>query len=541
MKRANQRGATATLLAGSMLLLLGVAAVVIDIGLGYNERNQDQIAADNAVMAGAVDKADFLSNQVISASVLQFAQPNLRNIYGGPNDPAWVELWRSCSDSGNPGWSALPEPAAWAGVSTPTPPQAGNKLDCISQTSSLLRVRIPDQLTSTTFGKVLGAQNLTTNAVAIAKAELNTPVPPMVPFGISGSAGPGELCFSTSGSGTADPPCSGPSAGTFGTILSELFGDFYGTPNCGNPTSTNSIEINIAVGVDHLLDVWSNPTGTVALGSPHPGDNTVLNSLPDTNRDACDLDPNGFAVPVDGIPLNTVQVDSGFASGVIQNGLVSNNTYFGKKSRLQQWASVGNPSRTVVAKRGGGPTLNWVLDNRGPWAYLNDSSDIAWDPGGLCRKASYTATPALPTTGVGSKQEKFNQCIALYTSSSINQVIFEPSIATSPRFVWAPQYWYRLPTTGLSWEPVYKFRMAFIGGVWFKGGPPTGMISFYPDEEFNDSTGPELCLPSGGGSNCHQLSLWQMSAWYLPDNAVPASVQNALPGPTNPRVAALWQ
>lgn len=530
-----ERGATALFLAGSMVLLLGVAAIVLDLGVGYNDRNQQQIAADNAVMAGALDKADFLGDASIVGSVMQFAQSNIRNLYSGPNDAAWVQLWRSCVDSGNTGWVPLREPAGWASIATATvsAPTGNETLDCVSQTSSLLRVRTPDQLTDTSFGKVLGVQYIRTNAAAIAKAELNSPVPPMVPFGISGAAGPGELCFGSSPSGTAELPCTGPSSGTFGTILSELFGDFLGTPNCGNPTSTNSIRINSAIGIDHLLDPWPNSGGTVVVGSAHPRDSFVLNSLTETNRDACDL-VGGHAVPVDGIPLNTLRVDTGFPSNELQSGLVSDDTFFGKMSRLQRWGEVSNPFRTVVARRTGTGPLLWELDNRGPWYYLTTSA-ASFDP--RCDKATYISS--MPTVGPGSKVARFNQCISAYVSMGSTTELFDAGIANSPRFVWAPQYWFTLPN-GLSWEPIYKFRMSFLGGTWFKGGSPADILVFYPDEDVNDSTGPELCLPSGGGK-CHQLTLWQLSAWYLPDSSLPLSVRSGLPGPNRPRVASLWE
>ncbi len=527
-----ERGATATLLAGSMMLLLGVAAVVVDISVGFNERNRDQIAADNAVMAGSLDKSEFLSEQATIQSVMAIARANLRDIYGvGANDATWVELWRSCTDADNPGWDPLPEPAGWAGVSTPT--ASVGTLDCVSQTSSLLRVRIPDQLSDTSFGKALGAQSVSTTAVAIAKSEINSPVPPVVPFGISGAASSGEMCFVSSPSGTVAPPCSGPSAGTFGTVLSELFGDFIGVPDCGNPTATQTIAVNTAIGIDHLIDFWPNPGGTVVAGTSHPGDTFVLDALTDTNRDACDL-VGGNAVPVDGIPLNTVLVDTGFPSGAVESGLVSNDTFYGRNSRLQQWNEVGNPNRTVVAKRGGGGTVKWMLDNRGPWFYLAPGAgavDLSCNPTGYA---------SLPTYGPGSKVERFNACLAAYVSTPSPPILFDESIGDSPRFVWAPQFWYQLSDTGLSWQPVREFRMSFLGGVWFKGGSPEDILAFYPDEEVNDSVGPELCIKNGP-DNCHQLSLWQISAWVLPDSAVPPSVQNQLVSSTNPRVSSLWE
>ncbi len=53
-----ERGVSAVLIALSMMLVLGFAAVAIDLGFGFNERRQDQTAADLGVMAGAVNYVD---------------------------------------------------------------------------------------------------------------------------------------------------------------------------------------------------------------------------------------------------------------------------------------------------------------------------------------------------------------------------------------------------------------------------------------------------------------------------------------------------
>ncbi len=45
-------------MAFASVLLLGFTALVIDIGMGFNERRHDQTAADVAVMAGALEFAD---------------------------------------------------------------------------------------------------------------------------------------------------------------------------------------------------------------------------------------------------------------------------------------------------------------------------------------------------------------------------------------------------------------------------------------------------------------------------------------------------
>jgi Flp pilus assembly protein TadG len=520
----NQRdeGATAMLVAACLLLLIGMAAIAVDLGAGFNERRENQSTADVSVMAGALEASFFGSNQKISEQALLIARQNFATAYGNPavsNDPIWVELWRSCQDSPPVGYFPLPEPANWAGVPTPTTPTG--TLECISRSASFLRVRVPDQTVKTTFGNVLGVSGITTNAVAVAILDNGESVSPVVPYGIAGGTGNGESCFGNAPAGTSFPPCTGPSSGTFGTLLSEFFGDFYGVPNCGNPGATE-IAAGTALGIDHFLGTWT--AGTVS--GAHPGDNYVLNTLPDTNRDACDLS-SGAAVAVDATQLNTVKVDSGFPSNAMQRGMVSDEMFFGRESRLQQEGThdgVTNATREIVARRVGANEDIWELDNVGPWEYLVPSAS------GACYPANYTGTTA-------DKIARFNSCLAEYTSSGSTAAIFTTDIDQSPRFAWAPQYWYDLPTTGLSWEPVKTYRMVFIAGTWFNcSAAGTCGVVFYPDSDEDD----ELCDPSGKG-NCKVLNMSQFSAWVLPYTAIPPEVSNSFPGGHTPALPTLWR
>ena len=510
-----QEGATALIVAFALLLLMGIAAVAVDIGAGFNGRRQDQTAADMAVMSGALE-ASFLtsSNQQVATQVVNYAEINVDNTYGLSD---WQTLWRGCSDGGRT-VQFVPLPDPWTGVGT---------IDCISRSSSFLRVRVPDQLVNTTFGRVLGFSNLTTSAAAVAIISFGQNNPPIVPYGISGAAGSGELCFGSAPSGTAFPPCTGPSSGTFGTLLSEFFGDFYGSVDCGNPGATE-IATATALGIDHFVGTWPNAGGSVSSGDPHPGDNAVL-ALPDTNRDSC-TNSGGAAVATDGVPMNTMRVDSGFPSNAMESGLVSNGSFFGEDSRLQQSglhpggvSSVTNTKRTVVAQRTGASETLWELDNHGPWDYLNSSA------GGACSPSNFNSG----MTEV-QKAAQFNACIAGY----VGGVIFDPLIAQSPRFAWAPQYWYDIPTTGLSWEPIQTYRMVFIAGLSFNCDAASTAcdVLFYPDADQTT----ELCDDPGNG-NCQQLSLDQFSAWVLPDGAIPEEVKNSFPGGSTPFEPALFR
>ena len=487
--RVEDHGASAVLLAFALFLLLSVLAVALDISSAFNERNQNQNAGDNGVMAGALEKAVGTPNdQLIVTNALAIAQANLTAQFpGGANDPAWIAMWRNCVDSGNPGWIPLAEPAAWGG---------GGSLDCVSQTTSLLRIRVPDQLVETTFGKVLGADALVTNAVAIAKVALSSNAPPVVPFGVNAGASPGEYCLSSASTGTAHPPCTGSQTGAFGPVISPLFADF-GThaPQCAGNT-IRWFERNLVWGLDHRLVEWPHH-GTVGVGSAWPGQ-AALDALPDVNRDACVLDPDGNPTPVNGIPLNTVLVDTGFPDPGLTNALVSDQTFDGRPSRLQQPTTATRPLMNQAEV--------WEIDNVGPWTFLTNAS-----PNPDCHQSSYTGL------STDQKTDMFEACL----SDPAAGEILSSTITSSPRFVWAPEYVYDSPP-GAKFNPIRGFRPMFLGGVWLNcpnpaSGMPCGVV-FFPDGEV---TG-ELC--DGVFPTCKKVKVDQLSSWLLPNTSLPLTV-----------------
>lgn len=502
-----ERGAAAVFVASSLILLMGVAAVALDLSAGFNERNQNQNAGDNGVMAGALEKAQPNPNdQAIVTNALQIVQANLTaNFPGGMTDPSWIAMWRTCADDGNPGWQPLPEPATWG--------SAGATLDCVSQTGALLRVRIPDQLVGTTFGSVIGFDAITTNAVSIAKIGLMTTAPPIVPLGLS-SGSPGEFCFSSASTGNAFPPCKGSETGEFGPIISPLFGTF-GThaPECDGNT-LRWFERNLVWGLDHPI-VEYTPASEV---SGAPWTQSAFDSLTSTKRDDCVL-VGGLPVEVDGFDINSVKVDTGFPNVEMTNALVSSQVFDGRPARLQQ--GIGAERRIWNKNE------PWDLDNVGPWEYLADSSSVP-----ACRKGTYAT---LTTTE--AKVAEFETCLETVPA---NEIIFDEGadITGSPRFVWAPEYGLINPP-GSKFTPIRRFHAVFIGGVWFNcpnpnSGQPCG-ITFYPDAGVST----DLC--DGTYPSCKQLSVNQVSAWLLPDSTLPLSVLDAFNQRYDDLEASLFQ
>ena len=286
----DERGATLITVAITLVLLMGMAAIAIDLGLGFNERRQDQTSADLSVMAGATDSVLGEDQESIVTTILDIARANLDTTY---TDEEWRLSWQNCTDPERIGFDvgigvpvsfqAMDEPAAWG---------SGN-LECVSQVSSYLRVRVPDQFTDTGFARVIGFNTLTTFADAVSRIETGGAVGAILPFGIPGGTLNGEICAKSSGSGPAIDPCQGPSAGGFGEIDSEFFGDFFGSPDCGLPGAPE-LRQNVALGIDHAVLAWPEVEALaqlVDIGDLHPGDFNPggVASYNNVGFDACDI------------------------------------------------------------------------------------------------------------------------------------------------------------------------------------------------------------------------------------------------------------
>jgi hypothetical protein len=518
-------GASAIIIAFTMVLVMGLAALVIDAtGAGFNERRQSQTAADTAVMAGAMGYVLGETDDVKVNNVLDVARANLDTEY---SDAEWQALWEACQD---PDINAVDvgtgTPEQFFPMANPFPSPSTPTLECVSESSSYIRVVIPNQEVDTTFGKVIGFDSLETYAVAIARIESDENANGLLPFGIPGGAADGEACLSTNPSGTAEPPCQGPTAGGFGAINSEFFGDFFGSPSCSFPGSPELAQ-NVALGIDHFVDVWSadsaNAAG-VSIGDPHPG-NVTVGGYSDVSYDQCAIVGGVVEPQVSGheFPANTLNADSGFSqAAAVEEGLISDATFFGEPSRLQ---NTSNPTQDLVKRRQGANNVVYPLDDRGPWDYLTGS--------GACSSASYNGL------NTDAKVALFQTCLSGYSGTSD---IFDTDIGDSPRFAWAPQYWHALAGTSNAWYPVEQYRMVFVGGLWFNcdaSSPGNCGAIFYPDADSEDGNA-EIC--DAQGSTCQLLNLDQMSAWILPDEAVPDSVRASFPsGDPSPFVPTLYR
>jgi hypothetical protein len=221
--RRDESGAVLVFTAVALILMLAIAAFVIDLGIAYGHRRTMQSAVDAAALGGAQNLAG--SNP--SSATTTATGLGDQNLSGTTID------WNGCTGD------TLPSGFQIADASH----------NCVSYNSTFdqIRVRIPKQSVASLFGGVIGIKSLSTSTVATAGLSAVGSGGGLLPFAMAGSFGAGDYCLDSGGAGNSVAPCDGPTTGNFGVL------DFAGCD------SNKSLEDNIAAGADHLYG--SNPTG----------------------------------------------------------------------------------------------------------------------------------------------------------------------------------------------------------------------------------------------------------------------------------------
>jgi hypothetical protein len=479
----SERGASALFVTSAIVLLFGMAAIAVDVGSAFTERRQNQSAADVASLAGILDFS--AGAPAMRDQVLSYVESNLTIEYS-PSE--WEALWTTCTDPNkNQGglFNFQPVPSPWT---------AGS-LDCISvDASGYLRVRVPDQLQSTTFGFVVGMSELSTHAAAIAQL---TPTGggDLLPFAAFSDSGT-HLCFKTAsgggpGGGSPPDPCEGPTTGHFGEIDSPLFGNpDLGTPSLGVcPAGAfgdkKIIATNIALGLDHpIFANASYPSGEI--------------------RDQC------FNVGVNAL---NVKEGGGNSGQGVEPGLISGS---GTGPSGDFYSPLAGPrlQRGPYANR----SVKGVnLDDKPLWDFLVPHNATPTDGDTVVRYGTNAPESCRPSN-VGSWAD-LETCLTDYAAGSGFVQIFEPTIATTPRFAYVPRFYGTkddLPAGNSPlWMNIEEFVAIYIQGLWFGSG--ANLEDFHPGEGYGES------YPAN-------QNLVQISALAIPDDALPMALR-ANPSP----------
>jgi hypothetical protein len=487
--RGSDRGATAIFVAMTLVLLIGVAAVAIDLAQGWNERRQDQTSADLAAVAGALSYG--VSNTSVADEAMAAARQNLDTTY---SDAEWNALWTNCTGT--------PPSAAFI------PAQSSiGQLQCIALHPDFVWVRLPDQLVDTSFGGVVGVDTITTAAEATVTL-IGEDGGGALPFAIRGNSGSGEVCLDTGPN--PDEPCDGNEAGSFGNIAPPLFGNeaLNTYPSCDHQSSSNNyVAESIAMGIDHILWEFSVTAWTNSGWTPDQNTaNNTVRSNPDTHLDECVDVGERFAQAKDGVPINTVYVDTGNSTKDDVTAGMMTGTGFpdGGNARLTRSSNTRN-------------VKGYHLDNTPLWDFLGDMNNPPnpdpEDGHGIAACDGPTIR-GLPT--IEDKNAAMRTCLETYPSNGPQ--IFSDDIIETPRIGVAPRLWHNNLGTGITFRPIKSFDVVYIHGIWLKDGG--NLLPFWPGDGNS---------PITGGS----LPIEQVTAYLLTDSMVSAFVHTSLGGFSN--------
>ena len=498
----SELGASAILIALCLVLFLGMAAFAIDLGFGFNERRNDVTAADVGVMAGAVSSLG--TNSQVRDQILSFTRQNLPTSY---TNAQWQTLWEGCTDAElatlNATFNFIPvvPPTGWT-VGSPW---------CISiDPAGFVRVRLPDQVITTMFGRAIGTSQFAANADAIARWN-SRGGGGILPFALVSTASDGShVCLRDASGGLAEEPCDGPDAGNFGALESPLYGNvaLRTAQNCTGSPKKDILTINIAIGLDHRIVPDAN--GLVS----------------DEKRDTCPVIDSGETPDT----LNTFQglsngTQEGLATGPVPDGVDGNPVGL---PRLQQGT---NPKRSVY----GSP-----LDDRPLWDYIDPTLTGVGVSGTIpdsCVWATFnSALPdqdwSVPADGIldrpGSWQH-ISKCLQDHVAMGAGApIMFLETIGDSPRFSYVPQFWESTLPLGNGYLHVLRFKATWLQATWWKRGSTTTV--FHPGE-------PGTFVAGGN------WDLIQISGMVLPDLALPIPLRGT-PGPgggLNPFIPELYR
>lgn len=489
-----EEGFTLVFVTLTVMVMMIFAAFAVDIGAAFNERRQDQSAADSGVLGGAQNAASG-SRQVVGSRVVELVRQNLDTTY---SDAEWTAAWASCEDG-----NAL-DIANVVSV-------GGQVTECVSFDTSgtFVRVHLPSQMVKTAFAQVMGIDALPVTASATAR--LDPPGPGgVLPFGVLVNAPDGfQICLRSGATGLAQDPCTGSDQGNFGTVISPFFGneELGTTTDCTINENTHT-PANLALGIDHML--LTHPDGATAA---------------EDRADACfNFGPNN------------VTTDTGFSGQRIYDGFISNQT-FGTKNTPARLQQGDGPFRKLL---NGANTVK--IDNQPLWEFIDD------DPTGTpasCHRSLFPPDGEANYSPLGTQQ--ITQCLNDY-AADLNAdglpdhtgVLFgetdsegEWAVLSSPRFGFVPQFWSNAWGSGKHQQRILAFRPVFLQGLYFKAG--TDWIVHRPGEGTQN-----LCVAQGAG--CKNVSLEQLTGFLLPDSTLPSEViENGPGGDLGPWEISLWR
>lgn len=158
----DERGAVAVMVAVMLTVMLGICALVVDLGNARQQRRAAQNSADAAALAAGE------TLEAGNGTINWTAVVDQVKTYARVNDGIPTSAWVGCTDanalsyrpdSTNSNSCISADRSAWPAVGSST----------VGDTSNRVRVKLPRTAVTTYFGRVLGIDSLTTGASATTK------------------------------------------------------------------------------------------------------------------------------------------------------------------------------------------------------------------------------------------------------------------------------------------------------------------------------------------------------------------------------------
>lgn len=408
-----ERGASAILVAASLLLLMGFAAIAVDAGLAFSERRQQASAADVGALAalqfakttqGTPAECTGLSGDDLAAcrgaiEALDVIEGTLPNRYVSAD-------WNACDDtteSANRGYT-----------------QASAVSRCIWFTPNLQRARVvlPGTDVDTAFSRPIGFDFIGVGAFAEAGLEMDISGG-VLPFalGPSGSSS-NQACFFAQDTGQLDTdPCTSSTQGNFGKLDLRWYGNENYEAGGSRCTGSNAwrMTMNIIAGSDHPMEPHTkNPS-------------TIINDVSN-----CDNITN---------PVDQLRTWTGNASGAMADGFFSGSTSPTLEGRLMCKQPISSltanedyPAFTYQSTRCAAVNNNHPeqMDHSPLWDYIASgaNSEVV---GGACA----------PGGGPIKDRAEMEACLQGWRDWKVingdhTQPLFTKDLSTSPRFGGVP-------------------------------------------------------------------------------------------------------
>lgn len=500
----DERGATMILVAGSLLVLMGFAALAVDWGSGVIQLREDQNAVDFGAMAAVLD-AD-LTPPAPGAPCDGFTDETLAACNGTEEALRIAEANLGVT----PDWTQLPcdtnRPAEFTIVSPLT--------DCVSFTDDLSMARVisPTITADVYFSQVFGYTGLNTVADAEAGAVFGLSGK-VLPFGIPGNAAAQDHECLRTGSQPDWEPCDGPTTGNFGSLDVAV----YGPPiedtieQCGNADTNGRFTWNIAKGIDHPWRIYNAADGVI------------------NDRTAC---------PVYLARANQVIGQTGLGSG-LDFGLLYETDDYSASGTTIPGRLVRGGNTILVRSAGGAP---WAapanVDNTPLYSFLLRPAplfrDACWNLDiDLNSNGDYSDPGDVLIIGNVTDHAEMEDCLEAWRLMYIPQdVIFDASIGDAVRYGFAPELAQANFSSGTANYEIAGFLPLYIETTWFgcTGANECDTVHTPGETDMGSCAG----ITEPGSIHCgtpgSYKALDAVSSFFLRKGMLPASIQTPFPG-----------